>query len=216
MLIFTVVFSFFVKIPTDGIPYSIFAYTALLAWTLLATSINFGAPSLVNNMDLLTKIYFPREVLPTAPVFASVLDFLLGLVVFVVLLIVFGVPLAWTMLWVPVILIIQIVLLLGIVLLVSGLNVFYRDIKYVIPLGLQLWFYATPIIYPISVVPEWLRPFYILNPLAGIVDSYRKVILLQQAPSTLYLGTATMIAFMLAVFGYFYFKRVEWQFADVI
>ena len=178
--------------------------------------IGFGVPSLVLNMDLLTKIYFPREILPIAPLCAGLLDFALGLLFFIALLIYYQIPITLMALWLPVIFLVQFMLILGIVLLLSAFNVFYRDIKYVIPLLIQLWFYATPIIYPMTVVPEWMRPYYSLNPMAGIVDSYRQVMLFHQPPSTLALGTAFVVAVGLVIFGYIYFKKVEWQFADVI
>jgi lipopolysaccharide transport system permease protein len=216
MLIYTLVFSYFVQIPTGGIPYPIFSYVAILPWTLFSTSLSFGIPSLVANMNLLTKIYFPREILPLTPIGASLLDFMIGFLVFLVFMILYRVHLYVTILWLPILLIIQIVLTLGVSLFASALNVFYRDIRFMVPLVIQLWFYATPIIYPYSSVPEWLRPIYNLNPMVGIIDSYRRVILLGQPPLVQLLAYSTVISIILFILAYVYFKRVEWKFADLI
>jgi lipopolysaccharide transport system permease protein len=214
--IFTLVFSYFVRISSDGIPYVVFAYTALLPWTLLSTSISFAVPSLVNNAQLVTKIYFPREILPLAAIGAALLDFLVALVVFAALLVLYQVPITGVSLWVPLLLAMQVLLMLGISLLAAGINVFYRDIRFVVPLALQLWMYATPIIYPVSMVPEWLRPFYMLNPMAGIVDSYRRVLLQGQAPVAVDLLSAGAMSLLLFVLGYTFFKRAEPAFADIM
>ncbi len=216
MVIFSVVFSYFVKIPTEGIPYPIFSYSALLPWTFFANSIAFAVPSLINNMNLVTKIYFPREIFPIAAIGASFVDFLVASIVFVGMLVFYGVPLHWTLFWVPLLLMVQIMLTLGVTLLASAVNVFYRDIRFVVPLAIQLWMYATPIIYPVTLVPERLRPFYMLNPMASIVDSYRRVILQGQAPAWGYLGIGTLVALITLITGYLYFKRSEGVFADII
>lgn len=215
MIIFTLVFSYFVKIPTDGLPYPIFAYTGLLPWTFLATAITFGVPSLVNNMGLITKIYFPKEILSITAVGASFLDFLLGFLVFFFLMVFYRMPFYWTWIWIPLLILVQIILMLGVILFASAVNVFYRDIRYMIPLTLQLWFYATPVIYPISAVPEWLKPLYALNPMTAIIDSYRRTILLGQPPSP-YLIISIVISLVGLFIAYRYFKSVEWKFADMI
>ena len=216
MVIFTVIFSFFVKIPTDGVPYPIFAYSALLPWTFFASSLSFAVPSLVNNMNLVTKIYFPREIFPLAAIIASFVDFLVASVIFIGMMIFYRVPLSLTLLLVPLIVLIQIILTVGVVLFASALNVFYRDVRFVIPLGVQLWMYATPIIYPLSLVPERLKPFYMLNPMVGVIDSYRKVILSGQWPDFSSLGLAAAISVALFLGAYWYFKNAEMEFADVI
>jgi lipopolysaccharide transport system permease protein len=215
-LMFTIVFSVIVRVSTGDIPYPIFAYSALLPWTFLATSITFAVPSLVNNLNLVTKIYFPREILPVASVGAAFVDLLVASTIFLGMLLLYHVPLQWTLLYVPVLIAVQAVLILGVVLLASAINVFYRDVRFVVPLGLQLWFYASPVIYPLSLVPETLRPVYMLNPMAGLIDSYRRVILLGEPPVIRFLGPAVMIAVVLLLVGYRYFKRAEGQFADLI
>lgn len=216
MLIFTVVFSYLVRVPSEGIPYPLFAYAGLLLWSFLTTGINFGVPSLVNNMGLLTKIYFPREILPVAAVCASLVDFLIGFVFFMILFLFYGAHIYIMFLWLPIILLAEIMLVIGIVLIGSALNVFYRDVRFIIPLFTQLWFYASPVIYPLEVVPEWLQPYYALNPMVGILDSFRKVMLHNQAPSLPILFYSFIISMVLMILGLILFKRVEWKFADVI
>ncbi len=217
MVVFTVVFSLFVRIPTEGeVPYPLFSYTALLPWTFFAASISFAVPSLVRNMSLLNAVYFPREIFPLAATAASGVDFLCASLVFVGLAAYYGPPLSLHWLWIPLILVVQLFLTLGVAFFASAVNVFYRDVRFVVPLAMQLWMYATPVIYPLSLVPEGVRPFYMLNPMAGLIDAYRRVILYAVPPDWRSLGLAGVISLVLFVFSYRFFKRAEWQFADVI
>lgn len=216
MVIFTVIFGFLVKVPTEGIPYPVFFYSALLPWTFFTSSISFAVPSLVNNFNLVTKIYFPREILPLGAIAAAFIDFIIASFMYLALLIIYQVPIRITILWLPVILLLQILLTLGVSLLGAALIVSYRDIRFIVPLGLQLWMYLTPVVYPLSTIPEQYRFFYMLNPMAWIIDSYRRIILLGQMPQWEYLALEVVIIVTLFVFGYFYFKRKEDAFADII
>jgi lipopolysaccharide transport system permease protein len=216
MIVFTVVFSLLVKVPTDGIPYPIFSYAGLLPWMFFSTSVGFAVPSLVNNMDLVTKIYFPREILPMAAVGAALLDFAIASIIFAGLMLVYRVALSWTILWVPLLLGIQIALTLGLVLLMSAVNVFYRDVRFVIPLLLQIWMYATPIIYPVTLVPPRFRGLYALNPMVGLIDGYRRVAVLGEPPWWGALAVSAIAAAAILAGGYAIFKRSEAVFADVI
>jgi lipopolysaccharide transport system permease protein len=216
MLVFTAVFSYFNRLPSDNIPYPIFSYTALLPWTLSSTGISFAVPSLTSNMNLVKKIYFPREILPIASVVAAFADFLVASTVFLGLMVYYRVPLRASCWWIPVILAIQVSLTVGIVLVAATLNVWYRDIRFVVPLGIQLWMYASPVIYSISSVPESIRSLYLLNPMAGVISSYRNVILKGQPPNLTYLAFSGAIAVLILFGGYAYFKRSEIRFADVI
>ncbi len=216
MLIFTLVFSLFARIPSEGVPYPIFCYTALLPWTFFAGSVSFGVPSVVNQMDLVTKIYFPREILPVSSVIAAFFDFLVASTVFIGLILFYKVQLSVQIVWFPLLLSIQVLLTLGIVLFASAINVFYRDIRFIIPLMTQLWMFTSPVIYPVSSVPEWLRPFYLLNPMAPIIDGYRRVVLLGTMPDLTYLSICACISGLLFFSGYYFFKRVELNFADLI
>ena len=216
MFMFTAIFSFVVRMPTDGLPYPVFSYSALLPWTFFASSIGFAVPSLVQNMNLVTKIYFPREILPMASVAAGLVDFLIAALVLGGMVAWYRIPLHATLIFIPVILLVQILLTLGVVLFASAVNVFYRDIRFVVPLGIQLWMYATPIIYPTSLVPDPFRRFYMLNPMAGVIEAYRDVALRGAWPDWNGFGLAAIMSVLVFAGGYSYFKRVEWQFADCI
>jgi lipopolysaccharide transport system permease protein len=216
MLMFTLVFSVIVRIPTGEIPYPLFSFTAVLPWTFFATAIGMGVPSLVNNMNLVTKVRMPREILPLATVLASLVDFAIASVVFVGLLIAYRVSLHWTALWTVPLLVIQIILTIGVVLLGSSLNVLYRDIRFIVPLATQLWMYASPIIYPVDLIPESLRILYFLNPMVGILEGYRSAILHGLTPDLRSVGLALIVSTVILVIGYHTFKRLEPTFADLI
>lgn len=214
--IFSVIFTFFVPVNTGGLPYVVFSFTALVPWTLFATSITDMVDSLVLNMNLVSKIYFPREILPAAALLARLLDFAIAGVVLGLLILYFRLPL-FVMGWIylPLILVTQLALALGLGFVGAALNVFYRDVKHLFALGLQIWLYASPIIYPVSTVPESLRPLYFLNPMAGIIEAYRSVLLYGSIPGP-YLWISVVFALAILVFGYWFFKKVEFQFADVV
>jgi lipopolysaccharide transport system permease protein len=216
MTVFTVVFSLFARLPSDGVPYALFSYCALLPWTFFTGVLSRGTGSLLSNQVLVKKVYFPREIILLAVAGSAVIDFAIGATLFLGLLWIYGVP--WTFysfLVLPVFLV-QFIFVLGLVLILSPLNVFYRDIGHIIPLLTQLWMFSTPIIYPLSMVPANLRPYYALNPMAGIIDSYRKILLHGTAPDFFALGIATAMAFAILTAGLTYFKRVEFKLADVI
>lgn len=216
MVVFTFVFTRLVRMDTGDIPYPIFSYTAILPWTLFASSITSAVPSLVENMHLVTKVFFPREIFPLAAIGARMVDFLIALLVFFGLAVFYKITLNITWLWLPLILFIQILLTIGIALLGSALNVFYRDIHHAIGLIVQLWMYATPIIYPISFVPPHLRMIYALNPMVGITEAYRSIILLGESPPFDLLLISLIASLAVYVAGSLFFNRVSWQFADII
>lgn len=216
VLIFSVVFTLFVPIDTGAIPYPVFSYVAVVPWTLLAASLPDMTDSLVANMGLITKIYFPREILPIAAMLARLLDFVVAFALLVVLMIVFRVPVylaGWVFL--PFMLLIQLMLMIGLGLACAALNIFFRDVRSLLALGLQLWFYASPIIYPVSMVPEHLRPIYFLNPMAGLLEGYRDVLLYQRLPGP-YLIPSVIVTLIIFLFGVWLFKRVEFKFADIV
>jgi lipopolysaccharide transport system permease protein len=215
-LMFTLVFSFVVQVPTDGIPYPIFSFTAMLPWTMFATAINFGVSSLVGNMNLVTKIYFPREVLPLAAIAAAFVDFLVASLIYIVMLLWYRMPIYPTALLLPVLVAVQLALTIGVVLLGAAGLVFYRDIRFLVPLGLQLWLYASPVIYPASMIPAQWQWLYQLNPMVGILEGYRAILLHGQWPPTSSLATATVISVAVLLAGYAWFKRAEPAFADLI
>jgi lipopolysaccharide transport system permease protein len=214
--VYSVIFSVFVQVPTGGIPYPVFAYVAILPWSFFANSLNSAIPSLVNNMNLVSKIYFPREILPLSAIMVSFIDFLIASSIFVLMLLFYRVAVGSVILLVPLVLLIQVILAFGISLLASAVNVRYRDVRFVIPLALQIWMYLSPIIYPVNLVPERFRPFYFLNPMAVLIDTYRRTILFNQMPDWPYLGLAALVSISLTIFAYHYFKRAEREFADLI
>lgn len=215
-LIFTVIFTLFIPINTGNVPYVVFSYSAMVPWVLFSSAMTDMVECLVTNMNLVTKIYFPREILPLASLIARMMDFGIASIVLLILMLVFRMP-VFTSVWIylPLILTVQLCLMLGLGLIGSALNVFYRDIRHVITLGMQLWFFATPIIYPITLVPERLRPLYNLNPMTGIIQGYRLVLLESRPPDT-NLVLSGLIAVLALLIGYWLFKRVEFKFADVI
>ena len=214
--IFSIIFTLFIPVDTGGLPYVVFAYVALVPWTLFASSITDMTNSLVENMSLVNKIYFPREILPIAAMLTRLLDFAIAYGVLLVLMLYFQLPLFPVgLLFLPLILTIQLTLALGLGLASTALNVFYRDVKHLLALGLQLWFYASPIVYPVSAVPERLRPFYFLNPMAGALEAYRAVLLYEELPGS-YLFTSALVAIVVFLIGYWLFKRLEFQFADIV
>jgi lipopolysaccharide transport system permease protein len=214
--IYTVVFTLVVRIDTGTIPYVLFSYLAMVPWTLLATSLIDMSNSLVDNMSLVNKIYFPREILPVAALLARLMDFGVAALLVIILMVVYKIQFfAVGLLFLPVILVIQLILMLGIGLATAAANVFVRDIRSIMVLGIQLWFYATPIIYPATAVPENLRPYYFLNPMNGIIEAYRDVLLRSQYPGS-YLLFSAVISLIIFAIGYWFFKRVEFQFADIV
>jgi lipopolysaccharide transport system permease protein len=216
MVIFSIIFSFFLKVPTEGIPYPVFAYTALLPWTLFSNSLSFGIPSLVNNMNLVSKIYFPKEILPLSSILVSFIDFLIASTIFIAMLFFYRIQIGSNIFFVPLILFVQLILTFGINLFASAFMVFYRDVRFIVPLALQIWMYICPVIYSVQNVPEVYRPFYFLNPMAVLIDSYRRVILLNTPPDWLYFLLAIFVSGLITLFSYRYFKKAEKKFADLI
>ncbi|MAT44689.1 MAG: phosphate ABC transporter permease [Anaerolineaceae bacterium] len=216
VLIFTTVFSFFLKVDTGDIPYIVFSYTAMVPWILFSSSINDMVESIVQNMNLVSKIYFPREILVVSALLARVVDFFIAYIILIILMIIFKIQIQLVVwLFLPVIILVELAFALGIGLIASALNAFYRDIRHLFVLLLQLWLYATPIIYPVSFVPEKWQFLYQLNPMVGIIEAYRSVMLHSSLPGTSFLVSA-LIAVIVLIIGYLFFKKVEVQFADII
>ena len=216
MLIFTTVFSHVAKMPSDGMPYALFAFVALLPWTFFSTAFTNATGSLVNHSELITKVYFPREILPVTYVIAALFDFVIGLVVLAGLMAWYSIPLtahAWYL--VPIV-----VLLVGwtvaVSLVTSVIQVRWRDIGVALPLIVQLWLFATPIIYPLSAVPHSWRWWYLLNPMAGIVAAFRDILLHGRAPEAVPLIYALIVTCLVLPTAYVLFKRSESTMADVI
>jgi len=217
MLVFTLFFSYFARMPSDNIPYPIFSYTALLPWTFFATALTFAIPSLITNSHIITKIYFPREIVPLAAVFAAFIDFAVATIIFVGMLIFYRITPTWNILYVVPLLVIQMIFTTGVCLLLSAFTVLYRDVRFTLPLLIQIWMFATPILYPVSIVPARIRVLYMtLNPMAVIIDGYRRTVVQGKPPELLYLGIAAAISLVLLWLAYKYFKHLEREFADIV
>lgn len=216
MVVFTVFFSLFLRIPSDGVPYPLFAFVALLPWSFFNTALTSAIPSLTNNASLVTKVYFPREILPLASILAAAVDFAVAALAFVGLLWYYRVAVTVNLLFVPAVVALQVALTLGVALFFSALNVRYRDVRHALPLLIQLWMFVTPVIYPVSVVPERYRLLYLANPMAGIIDSYRKIVIHGAPPDWSALGLGASVSAVLVVFSWRYFQRAEQTFADII
>jgi lipopolysaccharide transport system permease protein len=216
MVVFTLVFSVFAKVPSDGLPYPIFAYSGLIFWTFFANSLTGGTLAMVANSPLIRKIYFPRETLLVSVLLASTFDLGIALLLFAAMFLYYKVALTITVLWMFPLLALQMLLTLGVTGLSSAAHVNYRDIGHALPLLTQLWMFATPVAYPIQVIPEWLKPLYMLNPMAPIIDGYRRAFLLGQAPDLPALAVSAAITVALSALALAVFKRAELTFADVI
>lgn len=217
MVVFTVFFSLYIGIPSDGVPYPLFAYAALLPWTFFSTALSSAVPSLIANSHIITRIYFPREIVPLASVLAALADFAVASIVFVGMFLFFHVAPTWNMLFVVPLLAVQVVFTAGLCLLLSAFTVLYRDVRFTLPLLLQIWMFSTPVLYPVSVVPERVRGVYLaLNPMAAIIDGYRRALVQAQSPDLLHLASASVISLVLLGLAYVYFKRLEREFADII
>lgn len=216
ILVISFVFSTILKVPTIGVPFVIFLSVALLPWTLFSTSLTSSTNALVNNSNLITKIYFPREILIYSTILSKIVDFALSLIILVGLIIWFQIPIHAYILWVPIIFIIQIILTTGLSLLLAAFNLFYRDIQYILTLTLTLWFYITPIAYPVEIIPERIRFLFSLNPMAVIVNAYREVVIGQGNPNIPSLLIAFAISVGIFIFAFFIFKKLEKSFADYV
>ena len=177
MMIFTVVFSYMAKIPSDGLPYPIFAYTALLPWTYFAQAMGRSGAGLVGNANLISKVYFPRLIIPFAAVVTPAVDFLLSFVILLGLMVWYGITPTWGVLFLPLFLLLALMTALAVALWLSPLHVRYRDVGYIIPFMAQFWMYASPVIYPVSLVPERWRLLYSLNPMVGVIEGFRWALL---------------------------------------
>jgi lipopolysaccharide transport system permease protein len=216
MGVFTLVFSLFAKIPSEGIPYPIFAYSALVFWMSFASCVSQGTVAMAANSNLVRKIWFPRETLLLSVMLSALLDLCVASAFLAALFVYFDMPFHATAIWVLPFLALQLIFTLAVILVTSAVHVHFRDIGHALPLLLQLWMFASPVAYPISSVPEWLRPYYLLNPMAGLIDNYRRVLLHGEAPDLGYITIAFPVALASLALAYAIFKRAERTFADVI
>ncbi len=216
MIILSFVFSTILKFGTNGVPYPLFLLVGLLPWIFFSTALASATDSVVGAASLVTKVYFPREVLPTAAVFTKVVDLAFGLVVLAGLMVYYGDPPEWTSWWIPVLFLIQMVFTLGLSYPLAALNLFFHDVRFLVGVTLTLWFYMTPVIYPVDRVPSHYRFLYDLNPNSLFINAYRRVLLDGESPGLDRVLLGLAIATATFVIGYYLFKRMEPGFADRI
>jgi len=217
MVVFSLFFGKLAKMPSDGIPYPIFSYAALVPWSFFSRGLNQASNSLVGSARLIKKVYFPRLAIPIASVLSGVVDFLLAFLVLLGMMLAYGVVPTINVLWLPLFLLLSLVTSLGVSLWLSAMNVQFRDVRYTVPFITQVWLFATPIAYPSSLIENpWLRTLYGLNPMTGVVEGFRWALLgTNTAPGPI-IAVSSLVALASMIGGAYYFRRMEKTFADVV
>jgi lipopolysaccharide transport system permease protein len=216
VVIYTVVFALFARVPTGKTPYVVFAFSALVPWLYFSNGLLLATNGLVSNASLVLKVYFPRELLPLSYIGAAFVDFCIGCIVLGLTMAIYRVPPHATLVWIFPLMGVATIFLIGTSLLCSAVEVKYRDVGLAMPFLMQLWLFATPVLYPLQVVPERLLPFYTLNPMVAVVDGFRSALVLGLPPDLRLLARAFVISVLVLVFSYVWFKRSEVTFADEI
>lgn len=215
MLVFTLFFGRLAGIPSDNVPYPLFAYAGLLAWSFFANAITNSGNSLVGSANLITKVYFPRMIIPGAAVVAGLVDFAVAFVILVLLMIYYGVMISWSILMFPVVVLLTTLLALGMGMWLSAMNVKYRDVRFALPFLIQLWMFISPVIYPTSFLPEKFRWFLSLNPMTGIIEGYRSS-LFGRPFNWIALALSAVITLAVLTYASYSFRRMEKSFADIV
>ncbi|OYT71089.1 MAG: phosphate ABC transporter permease [Chloracidobacterium sp. CP2_5A] len=216
MLVFSVFFGRLAGLPSDGVPYPLFALAALIPWTFFANALGQSSNSLVNSAHLIAKVYFPRLVIPLASVLGGLIDLAVACLILTPMLLYYGVAPSWHIIWLPAFVALALATALGVGLWASALNVEYRDVRHVIPFLTQIWMFLTPVIYPASLVPERWRAIYNLNPMSGVIDGFRWALLGAGAPPGRTFAVSVGASLVILVTGALYFRRMEKTFADCI
>jgi lipopolysaccharide transport system permease protein len=216
MVVFSLLFGTLGKMPSDGIPYPLFYFGALLPWTYFSVTLSNSGNSLVANANLLTKVYFPRVILPTSAAFSGLIDFAVGCSVLVGLMLYYQVPPTWKLLLWPPLILLLFALSLGVSMILAALNVRYRDVKYTLPFLTQLWLFVTPVIYPVTLIPDRYRLLAALNPLTGVIDAFRASLLPSGRVDWSLLGVSSAVTVGLLLLAAIYFRRMERIVADIV
>jgi lipopolysaccharide transport system permease protein len=216
MVIFSLFFGQLAKMPSDGVPYPIFSYTALLPWMFFANGLSQASNSLVANSNLINKVYFPRLTIPIASVLAGLVDFIPAFLMLLGMMLYFAIYPSANMIWVPAFLLLALVTSLGVGIGLSALNVHYRDVRHTVPFVIQCWLFATPIAYPSSLLPEPWRTVYAINPMVGVVEGFRWALLDTEITPGPMVAVSSLAALALLVAAALYFRRMERSFADII
>ncbi len=216
MVVFSVFFGHVAKVPSDGLPYPIFAYTALVPWSFFANGLSQSSNSIVGSAHLITKVYFPRLAIPVAAVLSGVLDFAIAFVLVIVLMVYYGTTPTGHIVWLPLLWLLALVTSLGAGLWLTALNVEYRDVRHMLPFITQLWFCATPVTYPSSLLPPTWRALYALNPMVGVVEGFRWALLGTNTAPGMTVVVSSLAALAMLVTGAYQFRRMERTFADIL
>jgi lipopolysaccharide transport system permease protein len=216
MVVFSLFFGRLAGIPSEGVPYPVFSYAALVPWTFFANGLTLSSNSLVGSANLLSKVYFPRLIVPTATILSGVVDFVLAFIVLIGLMLAYGIAPTANVIWLPFFLLLALTTSLGAGLWMSALNVQFRDVKYIVPFLTQLWMFLTPIAYPSTMLPEPWRTLYGINPMAGVVEGFRWALLGTKMTVGPMIVVSVVAAAILMMSGAFYFRRMERAFADVV
>ncbi len=215
MVVFTIFFGKLAKIPSEGIPYPLFSYAALLPWTLFSEGITRSTNSMITNANIMTKVYFPRLVMPISGILSPLIDFMIAFAILIVMMLYYGFIPTINIIWLPLFILLALMTSMGVGLWLSAFNVQYRDFQYTLPFLIQLWLFASPVVYPSTILPGSYRWIYGLNPMAGVIEGFRWALLGTNPPSTM-IAFSFVIVIVLLVSGAYYFKRMEKTFADVV
>jgi len=216
MVVFTIIFGQFAKLPSDGLPYPIFSFTALLPWNYFAQAISRSGISLVSNANLISKIYFPRLIVPISGALGPLVDFAISFVILLGMMAWYGIAPTWGVLALPFFTLLAVVTAMAVSLYLSALNVKYRDVGHAIPFLVQFWMYASPVVYSVSIIPPKWRLLYSLNPMVGVIEGFRWALLGKERPDFAVMAMGVVVASVLLLGGLIYFKRTERFFADII
>ena len=215
MVVFTLFFGTLAKVPSEGIPYPLFNYAALLPWMLFAEGISRASGSLVQDANLVQKVYFPRLAMPLSGILSPLIDFAIASTILIGMMFYFGYPPTVSILWLPAFIILAMMTALGVGMWLSTINVKYRDVRYVIPFLIQLWLFASPVVYSSTLLPQRFQVVYGLNPMAGVIEGFRWALLGTEPPGSL-IAVSAIIVIVILVSGAYYFRRMEKTFADVV
>jgi lipopolysaccharide transport system permease protein len=216
MIVFTAIFGRFAQIPSDGLPYPLFSFSALIPWTYFSTALNRSIASVVTESHLISKVYFPRLILPLAGTLAALVDFSISLIVLLGMMVWYGVDITWRLLTLPAFLLFALLTALAAGLWLSAINVRYRDVGHGVPFLIQIWMFCSPVFYPVSLIPEKYRLLYSLNPMVGVIEGFRWFLLGTAHPDFSVMTISAVVVFIILTGGVIFFKNMERTFADVV
>nr|WP_319375684.1 ABC transporter permease [uncultured Methanoregula sp.] len=215
MVIFTIIFGGFAQIPSDGVPYPLFSFAALLPWILFSEGLTRSTMSMVANSNIMTKVYFPRLIMPLSGILSPLVDFAVSICILFLMMAYYRVVPTINVIFLPLFILLALGTSLGVGLWLSALNVKYRDFQYTVPFIIQIWMYASPVVYPASMLPKAIQPLYGLNPMAGVIEGFRWALLGTEIPSSM-IFISVLVVVVLLISGVFYFRRMEQYYADIV